>query len=159
EIAKQPDLSRFLDKCSMEAAKSCASYLLGDVSHIINSSGMALKDSRLTPSELCKIVRALKNNEINGAAAKIILSEIFINGGSFKDIACRLKLIQMTDDTELSRIVKSVFESNPKAISDYKSGKSAALSYLVGQCMRAACGRGNHRRFIEMIKNAICEEN
>jgi aspartyl-tRNA(Asn)/glutamyl-tRNA(Gln) amidotransferase subunit B len=43
------------------------------------------------------------------------------------------KTIFIIDDTELGKVVRQVISDNPKAISDYKSGKTAVLGFLIGK--------------------------
>ncbi len=40
------------------------------------------------------------------------------------------------DDVELEKIVKEVLAANPKAVADYKSGKTQVMMFLVGQVMK-----------------------
>ncbi len=58
-------------------------------------------------------------------------------------------------DEELGKVVKSVIEANPKAISDYKSGKEQALMFLVGQVMRKTDGAINPEKVRETLKRII----
>ncbi len=50
-------------------------------------------------------------------------------------------LSQLSDQGELEAIVDSVLAENPKAIEDYRAGKTSALQFLVGQVMRRTKGR------------------
>ncbi|MEK7451087.1 MAG: Asp-tRNA(Asn)/Glu-tRNA(Gln) amidotransferase GatCAB subunit B, partial [Patescibacteria group bacterium] len=40
------------------------------------------------------------------------------------------------DDKELGKIIDKVLKENPKAVSDYKSGKQNAIMFLIGQVMK-----------------------
>jgi len=47
----------------------------------------------------------------------------------------------MSDGDELEQIVTEVIAENPKAVEDYRVGKSAAVQFLVGQVMKRTKGR------------------
>ena len=42
-----------------------------------------------------------------------------------------------------SALAKDVLAQNEKSVTDYKNGKTNALGYLVGQCMKASKGKAN----------------
>lgn len=44
-----------------------------------------------------------------------------------------------------------MLKENEKSINDYKNGKTNALGYLVGQCMKATKGKGNPAMIKEFI--------
>ncbi len=60
-------------------------------------------------------------------------------------------------DEELEKVIKKVIEANPKAVSDYKSGKEQAIMFLVGQVMRETKGQGEaniiQQYLIKLLKN------
>jgi len=43
----------------------------------------------------------------------------------------------------LEAIVAEVLAANEKVVADYRGGKTNAMGFLVGQCMRASKGQGN----------------
>ena len=51
----------------------------------------------------------------------------------------------------LQAIVDSVAAANQKSIDDYRGGKTNALGFLVGQCMKASKGKGNPALMKEML--------
>ena len=51
----------------------------------------------------------------------------------------------------LEAIADEVIANNEKSLSDYKSGKTNALGYLVGQCMKASKGKANPGMMKEII--------
>ena len=80
---------------------------------------------------------------ISGPVAKAVFEEMFYAGKRASDIVTEKKLSQISDATDLRRIVKQVLGSNAKAVSDYKTGKEQALTFITGQVMKATGGRAN----------------
>ena len=58
---------------------------------------------------------------------------------------------QISDEGALKAIVDEVVANNQKSIEDYKNGKTNALGYLVGQCMKASKGKGNPADMKELL--------
>ena len=46
-------------------------------------------------------------------------------------------------EEDLEQLAKDVLAQNEKSVTDYKNGKTNALGYLVGQCMKASKGKAN----------------
>ena len=55
----------------------------------------------------------------------------------------------------LEQLAKDVLAQNEKSVTDYKNGKTNALGFLVGQCMRASKGKGNPNILREMLEKAL----
>ena len=49
----------------------------------------------------------------------------------------------MNDTGALEQVVSDILAANPKVVEDYRGGKTNALGYLVGQCMKASKGKAN----------------
>ena len=60
-------------------------------------------------------------------------------------------LVQITDNSEIEKIVEQVLEENKQSVEDYRAGKSNALKYLVGQAMRLSKGKANPQMINELI--------
>ena len=71
-------------------------------------------------------------------------------GKSPADLVKELGLEQVSDTAALQAIVDSVAAANQKSIDDYRGGKTNALGFLVGQCMKASKGKGNPALMKEM---------
>ncbi len=67
-----------------------------------------------------------------------------------KDIVASRK-IEAIDKTELQAVISEAIASNPKAVEDYKKGKTNAVMFLVGACMRKLKGKATPERVKELI--------
>src|SRR2546422_4835327 len=59
--------------------------------------------------------------------------------------------IDAIDETELQSIIQAVIASNPKAVEDYKKGKTNAVMFLVGASMRKLKGRASAENVKKLI--------
>ena len=62
---------------------------------------------------------------------------------------------QISDSSELEAVVAKVLADNQKSVDDYHNGKTNALGFLKGQCMKATKGKGNPAMMKEMIMKAL----
>lgn len=58
-------------------------------------------------------------------------------------------------DEDLKEIIGKVLKDNPGAVSDFKSGKSNAMNFFVGQVMRVARKKIEYGRLVSLIKTSI----
>ena len=85
----------------------------------------------------------IEKGVISNSAGKTVFDEIMKNGGDVDSIIESKGLAQNSDTDFIKNLVKEVFANNEKSINDYKNGKTNALGYLVGQCMKASKGKAN----------------
>ncbi len=65
------------------------------------------------------------------------------------------KAMVHVDEAELMKIIKKVITANPKAVSDFKSGKTGSIMFLLGQVLRGLKGKGDPQAIIKMLKSLL----
>jgi aspartyl-tRNA(Asn)/glutamyl-tRNA(Gln) amidotransferase subunit B len=86
-----------------------------------------------------------------------VLDEMFNTGKNAPDIIRERGLSQISDTSELEKIVTEVIHSNTQAVVDYRAGKEMAVKFLVGQVMKATKGRANPQLVNEVLKKKLAE--
>ena len=142
--------------CEKDSIKICSNYIITDLQAIIkNDPDFTSIDERITPENFAELISMLENNEISSNIAKIILLEMYKTKGDPSNILKEKELSQITNDSEIESIVKSVIEENTKAVSDYKAGKTNSFMFLVGQVMAKSKGKITPQKAEEIIKKLI----
>lgn len=135
--------------------KNLSNWILGDVSRILNEKNIGLADTRLTPEKLCEMVSLIEKSTISNTAGKTVLEEIIFSDKAAADVVKEKGLAQISDSSALEGIVAQVIDQNPKVVADYKGGKTNALGFLVGQCMKLSKGQGNPAILRELLAKAL----
>jgi aspartyl-tRNA(Asn)/glutamyl-tRNA(Gln) amidotransferase subunit B len=135
-------------------AKAFCNWLLGDFSRLLNATNMEIEDAKITPERLAEMLRLVENGSISGSAAKTVLEEMFHSGKGAGQIVAEKKLSQISDAGEIREVIKQVIAANGAAVADYASGKQQALTFIIGQVMKATRGRAN----AGMVKEIIMEQ-
>ena len=65
--------------------------------------------------------------------------------------------MQVSDQAALEELAARVLAENEKSVFDYKNGKTNALGYLVGQCMKASGGKANPGAVKEIVLKRLGE--
>ena len=135
--------------------KTVANWLVGDIARILNDRRIELTDTSLTPQHLVEMVKLIDKGTISNTAAKTVLEEMMDSDKAPQQIVEEKGLAQINDSSALVAIVEKVLADNPKAVEDYKSGKTNVAGFLVGQCMKASRGQGNPASLRDMVLAAI----
>lgn len=128
---------------NLEKAKLILNYLSSDLRGLLITRNLSIATIKITPENFADLIEMLVKKEINSRVAKDLLVKMLDTGADPRDIVKNEGLGQVSGGAELENVIKAVIEANPKAIEDYRKGKSNALQFLVGKCMAALKGRGN----------------
>jgi aspartyl-tRNA(Asn)/glutamyl-tRNA(Gln) amidotransferase subunit B len=136
-------------------AKMASNWLLGDFSRLLNATNTEIENARISPKHLADMLALVNDGTISGPTAKAVLEEMFQTGKGASAIIEQKKLGQISDAGEIRQVVKQMIASNTGAVADYASGKQQALTFLVGQVMKATRGRANPGAVKEIIKQEL----
>ena len=135
-------------------AKTVSNWLLGDFSRLLNATNTEVESARITPEHLSGVLSLVENGTISGPAAKAVFDEMFHSGKNACEIVTEKKLGQISDADEIREVVRQVMANNSDAVADYGSGKQQALTFIIGQVMKATRGRANPG----VVKEIILQE-
>jgi aspartyl-tRNA(Asn)/glutamyl-tRNA(Gln) amidotransferase subunit B len=124
-------------------AKTVSNWLLGDFSRLLNATNTEIENVKMSPKHLAEMLGLVDNGTISGPAAKAVFEEMFRSGKGASEIITEKKLSQISDAAEIREVVKQVMANNTAAVADYTSGKQQALTFIIGQVMKATRGRAN----------------
>ena len=88
-----------------------------------------------------EILTFVQGRKVTGPNALVILNEMALTGADPSIIMEEKKLGVIEDAGELDDAAKNVIAQNPKVVEDWRSGKTNAVQYLVGQMMKLTKGK------------------
>jgi aspartyl-tRNA(Asn)/glutamyl-tRNA(Gln) amidotransferase subunit B len=136
-------------------AKTVSNWLLGDFSRLLNTTNTTVENARISPKHLSDMLVLVDNGTISGPTAKAVLEEMFQTGKEASEIVTERKLSQISDAGEIREVVRQVIADNTGAVADYASGKQQALTFIVGQVMKATRGRANPGMVREIVTQEL----
>lgn len=104
---------------------------------------------------LIKLSELVSANKLSSTAAKEVLNELLEKGGDPEDVAKQKNLLQVSDESEIIKIVNKAIEDNPQAASDVRNGETKAIGFLVGQVMKESKGKANPSLAQDLIKKQL----
>ncbi|MEK7352944.1 MAG: Asp-tRNA(Asn)/Glu-tRNA(Gln) amidotransferase subunit GatB [Chloroflexota bacterium] len=140
-----------------EKAKLGSNWILGEVSRIMNASGIDITafGEKVSPDKLARLTALSAQGTINAATAKSLLEEMFTSGKAPDALLKGGERSQISDTGLIEEAVNQAIAANPQAVADYKAGKESASKFLVGQVMKVTKGLANPQVVGELIKKKL----
>ncbi len=139
----------------LKLIKLSANYLISDLQGLLSGTTVIAKDFLITPDNFADFIGLIYDNKISSKIAKQVLAEMFKTGADPTHIIEEQDLSQVSDKSEIEKIVQEVIENNPKVVAEYKLGKTNAFQYLIGQVMAKTKGRANPQLVGEILKQKL----
>ena len=150
-------LADFYEECAglHPDPKAVSNWVMGDLIGALNERGLTVERSPVGPPALAELLDLLKAGTISGKTAKSVLQAMFDTGRSGAEIVEEQGLTRISDEAALSRAVEQVIAENADVVAKVKAGQSKAMTFLVGQVMKATRGRADPRRVNELLRRAL----
>ena len=135
--------------------KIVSNWLTGDLAAYLNAEDKEIEDLPVTPAYFTELLELLDRGTISGRTAKEVLGEMLAGGERPGSIVERRGLVQIGDAAALGPVVERILADHPGPVADYRAGKGQALTFLVGQVMRATRGRANPELVHRLLKERL----
>ena len=131
--------------------KLSANWMLTEVLRVLKEKNIGIEKFSVSSGNIAKLIKLIKANVISSKIAKEVFELLLLEDKDPEIIVKEKGLVQITDNSDIEKIVEQVLEENQQSVEDYKAGKSNALKYLVGQAMRLSKGKANPQMINELI--------
>ncbi|APT15179.1 Asp-tRNA(Asn)/Glu-tRNA(Gln) amidotransferase subunit GatB [Lactobacillus jensenii] len=156
-ILQTKEASDFFDKAMKAGAdpQMTANWMNTQVNGYLNEHHVELKDIKLTPENLAKMVTLIKDGVISSKIAKKVFAETVANGTDPKKYVEENGMAQLSDLSVLEPMVKEIVDNNPQSVEDFKNGKDRAIGFLVGQIMKQTHGKANPKIINQLLNKEL----
>ena len=128
---------------SKSSAKVVNSWIAGEFMRNVNDLGIDVKDIPIPAEDFAQLIDTVTDKAVSGNSAKVVLSEMFKNGGKPEEIVNTRNLAQVSDENFIQEAVTKVLNDNPKEVEQYLAGKETIMQWLMGQVARATKGKAD----------------
>ncbi|MBZ9572202.1 Asp-tRNA(Asn)/Glu-tRNA(Gln) amidotransferase subunit GatB [Patescibacteria group bacterium] len=135
--------------------KLAANYLITDLQGLLKGASVSGEGFLITPENFAEFIALIADGKISSKIAKIVLEEMFKTGADPSHIIEEKRLLLITDEVEIEKIVKKVISKNERAVKDFKKGKETALQFLIGQAIKETKGRANPKIVKEILVKTL----
>lgn len=149
-------LADFFEKCLKyyDNAQELSSLLVGEFLAQLHSLNMSIRDVKVSPSQIAKLLKLLDDGVLTGLSAKTVLREMLVTGEDPESIIQKKGLQRITSRELLMQLVDKIFNENPKAVQDALTNEKT-IHFLIGQVMRMTQGKADPSLVRELIEDKL----
>ena len=119
---------------------TAANWLISIVLGNLNKLELSMEELTVTPSMLKGLIDLVDKGNISIKQAKEVLPKAIEENKDPVKLVSELGLSQITDETELTKIINEVIEENPTQVEAYKNNPKL-FDYFIGQTMKKTRGK------------------
>ncbi len=158
-LATSRELADFFEETlrRFSNAKLTSNFMMGEVLRYLSEKKLTLNATRLTPALLADLLAMVDGGKISLGIAKSIFTEIIESGCSPQQLVTERGLLQVSDESELSKVVQEIIAANPVEVEKFLAGKEQVVGFLVGQIMRASKGKANPKVVNQLLREELAK--
>ena len=158
-LSVDPNLSNFFEEVVVRSRdpKLAANWIMGELSAFLNKENLSILETKVDSINLGNLLSRIEDSTISGKIAKEIFEEMWNSKKSPDEIIEEKGLKQVTNSTEIEKIIDKVLEENPTQFGQYTSGKVKLFGFFVGQVMKASRGKANPEQVNKLLEERLKE--
>jgi aspartyl-tRNA(Asn)/glutamyl-tRNA(Gln) amidotransferase subunit B len=154
-VAEQEVADYFEQLSGQTDLKQAANWIISELFSYLNKVGITIEQSKVSPSNLAKLINLIQDGSISGKMAKEVFYEICETGQDAQHIISTKGVVQISDIAELEKIVDQVLAQNPDSVASYKAGKDKLFGFFVGQIMKQTASKANPNIINELLRQKL----
>jgi aspartyl-tRNA(Asn)/glutamyl-tRNA(Gln) amidotransferase subunit B len=147
-----------------EAANLCGdsaeakNWATNEVLQTLNDRKINISVFPLKATALADLIKEVKSTGLNKQRAREVYAEMLSSGSSAKQAVDKLGFKVVADETQLLEIIRRAVAANPKAVADFKRGKTKAADAIKGAVMRETKGMAKTETVQQLVMAELLKE-
>jgi aspartyl-tRNA(Asn)/glutamyl-tRNA(Gln) amidotransferase subunit B len=137
-----------------EAPEESKNWLTNDVLQTLNEQKIDIASFPISASRLADLIKEMKKTGLNKQRAREVYAVMLAIGSTAKEAIDKLAFQVVADHNQLLEIIRRAIAANPKAVADFKKGKTKAADAIKGAVMRETKGMAK----METVQQLVMEE-
>src|SRR6266545_1805288 len=142
---------------SKSPAKTVSSWIAGEFMRYLNDLDIDVANIPIPAEDFAKLIDLVTEKLISGNSGKVVLGELFKNGGKPEEIVKAKNLAQVSDEGLIQETIVKILSDNPKEVEQYLAGKESILQWLMGQVARATKGKADPQAARRLLVQSLTE--
>jgi aspartyl-tRNA(Asn)/glutamyl-tRNA(Gln) amidotransferase subunit B len=139
-------------------AKKAVNWILNELLRELKNDDRGIEKCPVYAAHLANLIGVRESGIISDNFAKVIFERMYKDGSDTVDINALIEksgLKQISDSSELEKVIDKVIADNGKQVEQYRSGKQAVFGFFIGQVMKATKGQANPKIVNELLKKKL----
>jgi aspartyl-tRNA(Asn)/glutamyl-tRNA(Gln) amidotransferase subunit B len=135
--------------------KAVSNWMMGELLRLLNEDNRSIDECPLQPERLSEMLALVEKGTISGKIAKTVFEEMYRTGKDAGTIVREKGLLQISDSSEIEKLVDEVISGYPNEAGRYRGGEEKLLGFFVGQVMKASRGKANPKVLNELLRKRL----
>ena len=135
--------------------KIASNLLLGDISAYLNKNEKVITETTLTKERFLELIKNMEDNTLTSKNLKDILDTVLESKDTIEKIIKDSGIENITDDSAIREVIKTIIANNPQSVEDYKQGRDRAVKFLMGQVMKETKGSANPKLAMDILTEEL----
>lgn len=148
----------FEEVCSKIASsnyKPVSNWIMTKVMRVLKDEKIEINKFKISTENLSSLINLIAEGKISNNIAKEVFEEMLSVDGDEQNpmkIVEAKNLLQVTDTSEIEKIISKVLSDNPDEVKRYKNGETKLLGFFVGKIMKESKGKANPKAVNEILE-------
>lgn len=135
--------------------KIISNWIMSELLRELKDDNRDIADCPITAEKLTDLLKLIERGTINGKIGKDVFSEMYRTGKPAETLVQEKGLTQITDTSQIIKVIETVLEANPQQLNEYRNGKEKLFGFFVGQVMKASKGQANPAAVNKLLKEKL----
>jgi aspartyl-tRNA(Asn)/glutamyl-tRNA(Gln) amidotransferase subunit B len=132
-----------------------SNWMKGDFARLLNEENKSFEESSINSTHLDGLLKLINKGTISGKIAKTVFEEMFRTGKDAEEIVKEKGLVQVSDESELEKIVDDIISDSPGEVERFKGGETKLMGFFVGHVMKETKGKANPKVVNELLRKKL----
>ena len=150
-------LANYYEEClrSYEKPKIVSNWIMSELLRELKRDEREIEECPVPARHLSEMLQMMEDGVISGKIAKSVFEEMYRTGKRAPEVVKEKGWVQVSDSSEIDRMIDQVLAANPKEVEAYRKGKDKLFGFFVGQVMKATQGKANPQLVNELLKKKL----
>lgn len=135
--------------------KRVANLVQSELMGRLKTKALEISQSPISMKGVAMSADLVESGAISGKMLKDLYDLCFDRNQDFPEAYEQEKPQQITDSSEIQKIIDDVIAANPKQLEQYRTGKKTIIGFFVGQVMKATKGQANPQLVNELLSKKL----
>ncbi|HLC93130.1 MAG TPA: Asp-tRNA(Asn)/Glu-tRNA(Gln) amidotransferase subunit GatB [archaeon] len=151
-LAQNKDIAQIFEDAAKVDVQIAARIVSRELLGILNYNSLGLADTKITAKGISALVALLKGGKVSDKNAKESLIKYALEGIEPKEFLEKNKLLIDVSSGDLEKAVKEAVAENASAFTEFKTGNSKSMNFLIGTVMRKMKGKADARAVQKILE-------
>jgi aspartyl-tRNA(Asn)/glutamyl-tRNA(Gln) amidotransferase subunit B len=144
-LASEKALAEYFEAAAKGARKPkhVANWIINDLLSALTAAEKPIAECPISAHALDELINLIDDGKINSTQGKTVFAEMFATGRNAGEIVKEKGLEQVSNSSAIEALCDQAIEASPKAVAEYKAGKTQAINSIKGQVMKLSKGKAN----------------